>query len=80
MCCSPFDIVVFSPEFIVGLVHEHSVFEEHDIKDPPDEDDKGKDEKEFPVGPGHDSDENCHQEQVKERPLRWSVPHIVYLY
>ena len=69
MCCSPFDIVVFSPEFIVGLVHEHSVFEEHDIKDPPDEDDKGKDEKEFPVGPGHDCDEDGDEQEIEQGSL-----------
>ena len=51
MRSSPLGVVVFSPEFVVGLVHEHAVLKEHDVADPPDEDDQGDHEEELPVGP-----------------------------
>ena len=55
---SPLGVVVFSPELVVRLIHEHVVGEEHDIDDPPHEEYKWEDEEELPVGPGEDCDED----------------------
>ena len=76
---SPFGVVVFSPEFILWLVHEHAVFEEHDVQDPPESEDEGKDEEELPVGPGQDGDEDRENEEVEQGSLRWGVPHCLFL-
>ena len=62
---SPLGVVVFPPELIVRLIHKHAIFEEHDVEDPPDEDDKREDEEEFPVGPRHHSDEDCDEQQIE---------------
>ena len=74
--CSPLGVVVFSPEFVVWLVHEHVVGEEHDIDDPPHAEDEGEEEEEFPVGPGQHRDEDRDHEQVEECSLRWGAPHF----
>ena len=73
--CSPFGVVVLPPELIVRLIHEHVIFEEHDVEDPPHAEDQWEHEEELPVGPGHDRDEDSEDEQIEKCPLRWSVPH-----
>ena len=72
---SPLSVIFFSPEGVVRLVHEHAVLEEHDIHEPPEEEEHGKHEEELPVGPGEGRDEGCDDEEVEERTLRPSVPH-----
>ena len=62
---SPLSIVVLSPELIVRFIHEHAIFEEHNVEDPPDEDDEWKDEEKFPIGPGHHSNEDCDEKEIE---------------
>ncbi len=63
---SPLSIVVLSPEFVVWLVHEHSVLHEHDIHDPEHEDTQWKHEEELPVRPGEYCDKDCDQEEIEK--------------
>ena len=74
---SPLSIVVLSPEFVVGLVHEHAILKEHDVQDPPEAEQEWQHEEELPVSPGEDCDADCDQEEVEECSLRRCVPHIV---
>ena len=48
---SPLSVVVLSPEFVVGLVHEHAILKEHDVQDPPEAEQEWQNEEELPVGP-----------------------------
>ena len=72
---SPFGIVLLSPELVAGFIHEHAVLEEHNVDEPGEEEDHWDDEEELPVGPGQDCDEDADEEEVKQRALRWCVPH-----
>ena len=75
---SPFCVVFLPPEGVVGLVHEHAVLKEHDIQEPPVEEEQGKHEEELPVGPGEGRDERCDNEQVEQRALRLCVEHFCF--
>ena len=73
---SPLSVVILSPEFVIGFIHEHAVLEEHDVHNPPETDHEREDEEELPVGPGYDGNENRDEEEIKECPLRRCVPHF----
>ena len=75
--CSPLSVVLLSPEFVVGLIHEHAVLEEHDVHEPPEEEDEWDREEKLPVGPREHCDEDAYQEEVEQGALRWCVPHFI---
>ena len=73
---SPLSVIFFSPEGVVRLVHEHAVLEEHDIHEPPEEEEHRQHKEELPVCPREGSDEARDDEQIEEGALRLRVEHV----
>ena len=73
---SPLGVVLLSPEGIVRFVHEHAVLEEHDIHEPPEEEEHRQHKEELPVCPRKGSDEARDHEQIEEGSLRLCVKHV----
>ena len=60
---------------VASFVHEHAIFEEHAVGEPPHEESDWEDDEVLPVLPGDDRDEDPHEGHVEESSLRVRIPH-----
>ena len=72
---SPFGVIFLGPVLVAGFVHEHAIFEEHAVGEPPHEESDWENDEVLPVLPGDDRDEDPHEGHVEESSLRIRIPH-----
>lgn len=68
-------IIGLFPVVKAGLVVEHALLEEHDVREPSEEDEDGWYEPESPVLVGNDGDEYHEDQESKPGLLRSGSPH-----